>query len=70
MFDRIHTEPVTTIDQRRSSLRLLDKMAEKVWLWEVEPFDATLGDDTAVVGLWYLSETNREVEGKANCLQP
>lgn len=32
-FHGMHAKPVTTIDQRASSLRFLDEMPEEMWFW-------------------------------------
>ncbi len=51
MFNRVHTEPVATIDQGRSPLRLLDEMPKKMWLRVIKSFDTALGYNAAAIGL-------------------
>lgn len=56
MFDSSHTQPVSPVYQRRSSLEFLDKVAqEAVIIFVVDLLDASLGDYTAIVGLQRLS---------------
>lgn len=47
----MHTQPVTSVDQRRSSLGLSHKIAKIVWLGVVEQLHAPFGHDTAAVRL-------------------
>ena len=41
----MHPQPVATVDQGRSSLRLFHKIAKEMWLRVIEALDASLGDD-------------------------
>ena len=47
----VHAKPIASVDKRRSSLRLLHKMAEEMRLRTIQTLDTPLRDDTAVVGL-------------------
>lgn len=50
-FYRIHAEPITTIDQRRPSLRLFDEVSKEMRFLQVESFDTSLRYNAAVIGL-------------------
>lgn len=47
----MHTEPISTVDQRRPPLGPFHEVAEEMGFRVVEHFDAALGHDTTVIGL-------------------
>lgn len=51
LFHSIHTQPVSTIDNRRSSLRLFDEITEEMGLRVVDHLDASLRRNAAVICL-------------------
>lgn len=53
LFKGVHSKPVPTIDERRSPLRFLDKVAVKMRLWIVQAFYTPLGDNRTVVCAHY-----------------
>jgi len=61
MVNSFHPQPITSIDQRRSSLRLFHKKPEIVWLLgEIQTFYTALRYDTAAVGLQMFSQNTLE----------
>lgn len=51
LFHSIHTQPVSAVDDRRSSLRLFDEVTEEMRLRVVNHLDASLGCNAAVIRL-------------------
>lgn len=41
----MHSQPVASVNQRRSSLGLFHEIAKEMWLGVIEALDASFGDD-------------------------
>lgn len=62
-INSFESQPVATVDEGGSSLKLIDKVAEEVWLIRViESFHTTLGNNTTAICLW------KGKRGSAYCL--